>query len=217
MSNIWTAKVIAVDQKHHVNLATRSWLTDVASLNLFEPVVWVFLYIEWWLKQSHSFQGLKGVPNLQTPKPTFRVPTLRLFNLGCRHRFLEPGCTYLWKPCWWAWRGTVQDQGLLQLGIPETCWGSIKRIVSIMLVALGRSSTSHGFFFWKKNPNLPLRVFVGRACLRCGRALCYSGQALRGSEAHTWSHRKLLAGGALVLEFVVISTCNKNQPNGLNF
>ena len=66
----------------------------------------------------------------------------RLFNLGCRHRCLEPGCTDLWKPCWWAWRGTVQDQGLLQLGIPGNSWGRegekcyYKKVVSVILLAL---------------------------------------------------------------------------------
>lgn len=215
MSNIWTAKVIAVDQKHHVNLATRSWLTDVASLNLFEPVVWVFLYIEWWLKQSHSFQGMKGVPNLQTPKPTFRVPTLRLFNLGCRHRFLEPGCTYLWKPCWWAWRGTVQDQGLLQLGIPETCWGSIKRIVSIMLVALGPFSTSHGFFF-EISQFAPSRFRRPRVPTRWPGAMLQRPGSTRQRSTYV-KPSKTSCGRRLGLGVCCYFQLQKNQPNGLNF
>ena len=71
-----------------------------------------------------------------------------------------------------------------------------------MLAALGLFSTS-GFFWGKISQVCPLAFSLGRACLRCGRALCHRGPALRGCQAHTWSHRKLLAGSALVLEFVV--------------
>ena len=109
---------------------------------------------------------MKGVLNFQTPKLTFTVES-QLWDSstwGCRHRFLEPGCTYLWKPCWWAWRGTVQDQGLLQLGIPETSWGTegenmlLKELCSKCLQLLVFFQPQD--FFGENFPSLPLGVFV---------------------------------------------------------